>query len=58
MFWVHGVGLIYYPEEYAAAPPTISRALLHASIAGPFAIAMIVAAIFLAISVFQVAFLL
>jgi hypothetical protein len=55
---VHGVGLTYKSEDYAAAPPTISRALLDPNIAGPFAIAMIVSAFFLAIAVFQVASLL
>ena len=45
-------------EDYATAPPTISRALLDPGIAGPFAIAMIASAFFLAIAIFQVALLL
>jgi hypothetical protein len=55
---VHGVGLNYKWEDYAAAPPTISRALIDPHIAEPFAIAMILAAFFLAIAVLQVALLL
>jgi hypothetical protein len=47
--------LVYHLEDYAAAPPTISRALLDPGIAGPFAIAMIASAILLAIAVSQVA---
>ena len=58
ILWVHGVGLNYKLEDYAAAPPTISRALVDPSIAEPFAIAMIVSAFFLTIAVFQVASLL
>ena len=58
ILWVHGVGLAYNLEDYATAPPTVSRALLHPSIAGPFAIAMIASAIFLATAVFQVVLLL
>ena len=58
ILWVHGVGLTYKLEVYAAAPPTISRALVDPNIAEPFAIAMIVSAFFLAIAVFQVASLL
>jgi hypothetical protein len=58
ILWVHGVGLTYKTEDYATAPPTISRALLDPGIAGPFAIAMIASAFFLAIAIFQVALLL
>jgi len=58
ILWVHGVGLNYKWGDYAAAPPTISRALLDPYIAEPFAVAMILAAFFLAIAVFQVALLL
>lgn len=58
ILWVHGAGLTYKWEDYAAAPPTISRALLDPSIAEPFALAMIASAFFLAIAVFQVASLL
>ena len=58
ILWVHGVGLAHKADDYAAAPPTISRALLDPGIAGPFAIAMIASAFFLAIAVFQVALLL
>ena len=54
ILWVHGVGLAYKMEDYATAPPTISRALLDPGIAGPFAIAMIASAILLAIAVSQV----
>jgi hypothetical protein len=54
ILWVHAVGLIYHLEDYATAPPTVSRALLDPGIAGPFAIAMIASAILLAIAVFQV----
>ena len=55
ILWVHGVGLAYNLEDYAAAPPTISRALVDPGIAGPFAIVMIASAFFLAIAIFQVA---
>jgi len=58
ILWVHGFGLTHRPEDYAAAPPTISRALVLPGIAEPFAIAMIASAMFLAIAVFQVALLL
>ena len=58
ILWVHGVGLAYKMEDYATAPPTISRALLDPGIAGPFAIAMIASAILLAIAIFQVAWFL
>ena len=58
ILWVHGDGLVYHFDDYTTAPPTISRALLHQSIAGPFAIAMIASGIFLTIAVFQVALLL
>ena len=55
ILWVHGFGLTHRPEDYAAAPPTISRALVLPGIAEPFAIAMIASAMFLAIAIFQVA---
>lgn len=55
ILWVHGVGLVYKVEDYATAPPTVSRALLDPGIAGPFAIAMIASAILLAIAISQVA---
>lgn len=58
ILWVHGVGLNFKWGDYAVAPPTISRALLDPYIAEPFAVAMILAAFFLAIAVFQVALLL
>ena len=58
ILWVHAFGLAYHLDAYETAPPTISRALLDASIAGPFAIAMIASAIFLVIAVSQVAFFL
>lgn len=58
ILWVHGVGLAYNLENYATAPPTISRALLDPGIAGPFAIAMIASAVLLVIAVFQVTLLL
>jgi hypothetical protein len=51
----HGYNLYVNWQNYLEAPPTISRALLDPAIAGPFAFAMIVSAIFLAWGVLQVA---
>ena len=55
IFWVHGSNLASHWQNYAEAPPTISRALLDPGIARPFAYAMVASAIFLAMAVFQVA---
>ena len=55
IFWVHGSNLAIHGQDYAEAPPTVSRALLDPGIAGPFAFAMAASAIFLAVAVFQVA---
>ncbi len=51
----HGYNLFVHWQNYLEAPPTISRVLLDPAIAGPFAFAMIVSAIFLAWAVLQVA---
>ena len=50
----HGYNLLVHWQNYLEAPPTISRVLLDPAIAGPFAFAMIVSAIFLAWAVVQV----
>ena len=50
----HLAGVVYAPEQYEVAPPTVSRLLTNPLIAAPFAIAMIVSAVFLAIAIFQV----
>jgi hypothetical protein len=55
IFWVHGSNLANHGQNYAQAPPTISRALLDPNIARPFAFAMAASAIFLVVAVFQVA---
>lgn len=54
IFWVHGDNIARHAGSYAEAPPTISHALHDPSIAGPFAIAMIVSAVFLSLAIGQV----
>jgi hypothetical protein len=52
---VHGYNLYLHWQNYVEAPPTISHALLDPAIAAPFAIAMIISAIFLTWAVLRVA---
>jgi hypothetical protein len=54
IFWVHGDNMVRHGETYAESPPTISHALHDPSIAGPFALAMIVSALFLSLAIGQV----
>lgn len=50
----HAYGLVFTPGEYEAAPPTVSRLLVDPVVAGPFALAMIVAALFLTFAVLRI----
>lgn len=51
---VHIAGVVIKPEKYVEAPPTVSRLLVDSAFAGPFALAMIASAAFLAIAITQV----
>jgi hypothetical protein len=54
----HIVALVLTPEKYAKAPPTVSRLLADPSFAEPFALAMIISAVLLAVAIAQVGFFL
>lgn len=54
IIWVHADNVVRHPESYAEAPPTISRALWDPAIADPFALLMVLSALFLTIAIAQV----
>lgn len=49
--WCQVTNIILRPEAYVEAPPTISRAIVDPAIGEPFAVMMIVAAVFLSIGI-------
>lgn len=51
----HLEGMVYKPQQYIDAPPTISRLLTDPAISKPFALAMIASAVFLTGAILQVA---
>jgi hypothetical protein len=56
IFWAHGENISRHAAAYAELPPTVSRAIADPVIGSPFAIVMIVGAVFLTVAVTQIAY--
>jgi hypothetical protein len=54
IIWIHVENYASHAETYSVQPPTVSRALTDPLLASPFAILMIIGAIFLAVAVTQI----